>query len=81
MQRLRILLILMIVTTTLALGACATAKPCVPLTINPSTDEDCPVGGTYCGASEGQFCSGTWPFRKHCKTVYLIGGSCICRCE
>ena len=73
--------ILAAIAIALLASACTTA-PCVPVTVKPDISPNCPVGGSICGACEDQRCGGTWPFTdKYCKTVYPIGGSCICRCQ
>ncbi len=72
-------LIVFALVFTIALGGCL-GTPCSPVVVDPNTDDKCPVGGTKCFV-EGQWCSGTWPFNDNCTTVYLLGGSCACRCQ
>jgi hypothetical protein len=63
------------------LAACA-AAPCTPITVPAGVDQvNCPAGGTVCGGCEGQHCSGVWPFRSFCTTVWLGGGTCRCNCQ
>ena len=60
----------------------STPTACVPVVVPVGVDTaNCPVGGSICGGSEGQHCAGTWPFRDHCETVYITGGTCACRCQ
>lgn len=82
MQRPRLLFLLALIIVIAAITALwSTPKPCTPVAVKPNIDSQCPTGGTYCAASEGQHCSGTWPARKHCKTIYSPNGSCSCLCQ
>lgn len=70
-----------VVVVILVWALWSTPVPCAPVTVPANTSESCPAGGNYCAASEGQHCDGTWPLRKHCKTVYTTAGTCDCRCQ